>query len=47
MALFYDSIGVKGMMYLIFGLYVASAIMTRFLKTPEERARRKAKNFAS
>ncbi len=25
------------MMYLIFGLYVASAIMTRFLKTPEER----------
>jgi len=46
-ALFYDSIGVKGMMYLIFGLYVASAIMTRFLKTPEERARKKAENFAS
>ncbi|MBA1353662.1 MFS transporter [Staphylococcus cohnii] len=46
-ALFYDSIGVKGMMYLIFGLYVASAIMTRFLKTPEERERRKTENFAS
>lgn len=37
-ALFYDAIGVQGMMYLLFGLYAASAIMTRFLKTPEERS---------
>ena len=40
-ALFYDAIGVQGMMYLLFGLYAASAIMTRFLKTPEERAANK------
>lgn len=38
-ALFYDSVGVQGMIYIIFGLYIASAIMTRFLKTPEERAK--------
>src|SRR5699024_3267672 len=46
-ALFYVRLDVKGMMYLIFVLYVGNAIMTCFLKTIEERERRKSKNFAS
>lgn len=41
-AIFYDSIGVKGMMYLLFALYISSAFMTRFLKTPEERMKNKS-----
>lgn len=45
--LFYSAIGVKGMMFLIFGLYAASAIMTRFLKTPEERARNSKRKQAT
>ncbi|GGI41679.1 MFS transporter [Mammaliicoccus stepanovicii] len=42
-ALFYESIGVQGMMYLLFALYAASAVMTRVLKTPEEREKAKLK----
>lgn len=45
-ALFYDFIGTQGLMWLLAGLYFAAAIMTRFLKLPEEEEEKVSKDEA-
>ncbi|MFS0751274.1 MFS transporter [Oceanobacillus sp. 1P07AA] len=45
-ALFYDFIGTQGLMWLLAGLYFAAAIMTRFLKLPEEEKAKGSKDEA-
>ncbi|GLO66761.1 MULTISPECIES: MFS transporter [Oceanobacillus] len=45
-ALFYDFIGTQGLMWLLAGLYFAAAIMTRFLRLPEEEIAKGSKDEA-